>query len=153
MRRNNADDYYYFNEEYFTYLRDSFKDNAMIFYAMLENEPISGAIFLFNEKSMHYHLAGTYWGNRNLAAGNLLVYEAAIWACKREITRMHLGGGLAENDSLFDFKAQFNKNGRLPFYIGRTIFDRPAYDFLLYKRKELDPEFDVNNGYMIQYRR
>ena len=153
MRWNNADYYYYFNEEYFTYLKDSLKDNATIFYAMSENKPVSGAVFLFNEKSMHYHLAGTYWENRNLAAGNLLLYEAAIWACKRGITRMHLGGGLSENDSLFAFKAQFNRNGRLPFYIGRTIFSSSAYDFLLKKREELDPGFNIHNSYMIKYRR
>ncbi len=153
MRRNNADDYYFFNEKYFSYLKDSLKDYATIFYAMAEDKPVSGAIFLFNEKNMHYHLAGTYRENRNLAAGNLLIYETAVWACKNGITRLHLGGGLTENDGLFGFKAQFNKNGRLPFYIGRTIFNSSAYNFLLRKRKELDPDFDVNSGYLIQYRR
>jgi len=153
MHRNSADDYYLFSEKYFACLRDSLKDNATIFYAMLENKPVSGAIFLFNEKTMHYHLAGTNWEYRKLAASNLLLYEAAIWACKSGITRLHLGGGLSENDSLFGFKKQFNRSGRLSFYIGRTIFNRTAYDCLLQIRKQLDPEFDINNGFMIQYRR
>lgn len=153
MRQNNADDYYFFGEKYFAYLRDSLKENATILYAMLENQPVSGAIFLFKEKTMHYHLAGTHREYRSLAAGNLLLYEAAIWANKNGITRLHLGGGLSENDSLFSFKKQFNKNGRLPFYIGRTIFDRSAYDFLLRTRKQLDESLDMNNGFLIQYRR
>jgi hypothetical protein len=64
-----------------------------------------------------------------------------------------LGGGLSENDSLFGFKKQFNKNGRLPFYVGRTIFIRSVYDYLLGVRKQLDAEFDPNNDFLIQYRR
>lgn len=153
MCQNSADDYYFFCEKYFDCLRDSLKDNATIFYAMLENKPVSGAIFLFNEKTMHYHLAGTLMDYRNFGASNLLLYEAAIWAVKKGITRLHIGGGLSENDSLFGFKKQFNRNGRLQFYIGRTIFDRTAYDFLLRTRKRLNESFDMNNGYMIQYRR
>ena len=153
MRQLDADDYYYFSEQYFEYISGAFKDNAAVFYAMLNNQPVGGAVFLFNEKVMHYHLAGMHQEYRKLAAGNLLLYEAAIWASKNGITRMHLGGGLKENDSLFGFKKQFNKNGRLPFYIGRTIFIRQVYDYLLHIRKQSDPEFDVNNRFLIQYRR
>lgn len=153
MQQHDADDYYYFNEKYFDFLRDTLKDNAAVFYTMLDNRPIGGAIFLFNEKIMHYHLAGMHREYRNLAAGNLLLYEAAIWAGKNGITQMHLGGGLNENDNIFGFKKQFNKNGRLPFYVGRTIFIRPAYDRLLHIRKQLDPKFDINNHFLIQYRR
>ena len=70
-----------------------------------------------------------------------MLYEAAVWACENGIALMHLGGGLSENDNLFGFKKQFNKNGRIPFYIGRTIFIKPAYDYLLQIRKQLEPEF------------
>jgi hypothetical protein len=152
MRQHNADDFYYFSEEYFEFMGNALKSNATIFYAMLDNRPISGAVFLFNDKIMHYHLAGMHREYRNLAAGNLLLYEAAGWAERNGITQMHLGGGLSENDSLFLFKKQFNKNGRLPFYVGRTIFIRSTYDWLLQVRKQLDPEFDVNNHFLIQYR-
>jgi lipid II:glycine glycyltransferase (peptidoglycan interpeptide bridge formation enzyme) len=153
MRQHDADDYYYFNEKYFDFISDALKDNASVFYAMLDNKPIGGAVFLFNENTMHYHLAGMHREYRNLAAGNLLLFEAAIWAGNHGITRMHLGGGLNENDSLFKFKKQFSKNGLLPFYVGRTIFIRSAYDRLLQIRKQLDPDFNADNHYMIQYRR
>ena len=153
LQHHNADHYYYFSEKYFDHLRESLQDNATIFYALLDSKPICGAIFLYNEKTMHYHLAGNHMEYRNLPAGNLLLYEAALWANKKGIVNLHLGGGLTQNDQLFGFKKQFNRNGRLPFYIGRTIFNRPAYDYLLWIRKQLDPEFDIDNDFMIQYRR
>ena len=67
--------------------------------------------------------------------------------------KLHLGGGTGVTDSLFNFKKQFNKNGHLPFWIGRTIFDRAAYDDLLDIRQKLNPDFDKNNEYYIQYRK
>lgn len=153
MRRHGADEYYYFREKYFDFLKSALKENAAIFYAMLDDRPVAGAVFLFHEKTMHYHLASVAQEYRSLAAGNLLLYEAAIWAAQNGIGRLHLGGGLNANDSLFAFKKQFNKSGRLPFYIGRTVFCKQTYDWLLQIRKRLDPEFDVNNPYFIQYRR
>ncbi len=153
MRQHDADDYYYFQEEYFVFIKDALEENAAIFYAMLDDKPVAGAVFLFNEETMHYHLASVVQKYRHLAVGNLLVYEAAIWAAQNGVGRLHLGGGLKENDSLFGFKKQFNRYGRLPFYIGKIVFCSQTYDWLLRLRKQVDPEFDVNNPYLIQYRR
>lgn len=152
MRRRGADDYYCFSEDYFEFLSSSLRDNAVIFYAVLDDRTVGGAVFLLNEKNMHYHLAGMRGEYRSLAAGNLLLYEAAAWAGKRGITRLHLGGGMAENDSLFQFKKQFNKKGRCRFYIGRTIFDQTAYHKLLDIREKTSADFDRDNGFLIQYR-
>ena len=152
MKNNDADDYYIFKEEYFKDLV-SLKDNACIFYAMLDGKPISASIMYYNEKFMHYHLSGTHFEYRKYSPGNLLLYQAGVWASKRGISAFHLGGGMSPDDSLFGFKKQFNKNGRLPFYIGRTIFDEKAKEELLNYRKKADQNFDKENGFMISYRK
>lgn len=152
MNQHEADNYYYFNQQYFNFLQEHLKENSAVFYAMLDDKPVSGGVFLFNEKTMHYHLSGMKKEYRKFAPGNLLIYQAAVWACKRGITKLHLGGGLKANDNLFGFKKQFNKNGRTPFYIGRTIFIKSAYDDLLKIRKQSDSHFDLNNDFLIQYR-
>ena len=152
MKKNNAEEYYTFHEDYFEFLK-SMKENACIFYAIYEGKPISGAIMYFNDRFMHYHLSGTHTDYRKYSPGNLLLYEAACWASKNGIKMLHLGGGILPDDSLFGFKKQFNKNGRLPFYIGRTIFDKKIYCELLKIRKSLDDSFDENNNFMIQYRK
>lgn len=152
MRRNHASDYYNFSNSYFDYLC-SMRDNIQIFYAMYENRTISAAIFFYNDRFMHYHLSGSDYNFRKLAPNNLLLYEAACWAAKRKILMLHLGGGMATKDSLFEFKKKFNKKGEVPFFVGRTIFCPDRYGYLLKMRHIADKDFNEDNDYMIQYRR
>ena len=151
MIKNQADEYYLFDRRYFE-MQKKLTDYACIFYALYKGRIIAGAIMYYNDRFMHYHLAGTCSEYRQYSPGNLLLYEAACWAGEKGIKRFHLGGGMSPDDSLFGFKKQFNKHGRLPFWIGRTIFDTPAYDMLLDLRIQKDPAFDRNNTRMIQYR-
>lgn len=152
MLKDDADDYYTFREDYFE-AQEMLKGNAYIFYAVQEDKPIAGSIMYFNDKFIHYHLAGTHTEYRKFSPSNLLLYEVACWASERGIQKFHLGGGMEPDDSLFGFKKQFNKKGRLPFVVGRTIFDRKIYDELLMIRKQIDSDFDMENGRLIQYRR
>ena len=151
MDKDNASDYYYFKEDYFKQ-QINLKDNACFFYAMKDDKPIAAAIMYYNDKYMHYHLAGTHTEYRKYCPSNMLLYEAACWASEKGIKRFHLGGGIVEDDNLFGFKKQFNKNDRLSFYIGRTIFEEDIYNKLMKIREESDSSFNVNNNRMIQYR-
>ena len=153
MRRHDAPETYLFDETYFEFLKNAFRDNAMILYAALGDKEISGAVFLHAQDNLHYHLSGTHFEYRNLAPGNLLLCEAAYWANRHGMSLLHLGGGLSENDTLFGFKKQFSKNGRRRFYVGRTIFDPAAYTMLLDIREKTEGSFDRNNDFLIQYRR
>jgi hypothetical protein len=101
---------------------------------------------------MHYHLSANLAEYRTFAPTNLLLYEAANWGRENGLKALHLGGGLGVEDSLFHFKKQFNRQGRIGFCIGRNIFDREAYDKLLQLRKQGCSDFDVENSYYIQYR-
>ena len=152
MKRNEADSYYLFSESYFRAQMD-LADYACIFYAIREEIPIAGSIMYYNHQFMHYHLSGACTEYRRYAPSNLLLYEAGCWASERGIRKLHLGGGMSADDSLFGFKKQFNKNGKLPFAIGRTIFDAEAYAELMKLRKAIDPSFDEENSRMIQYRK
>lgn len=152
MKKNQASDYYFFEEDYFSYLKQM-KEEACIFYAMYEGKPISAAIMFYNDKYMHYHLSGSDIEYRNLASSNLLLYEAAVWASEKGIEKFHLGGGMYPDDSLFGFKKQFNRNDRTKFVVGRTIFMTEKYNELMSIRKELDEQFDMYNSNLIQYRR
>jgi hypothetical protein len=152
MQKNQADEYYLFSENYFASLM-AMHDHACIFYAMMNSKPIAGAIMLYNDMYMHYHLAGTHGEYRQYGPSNLLLYEAGCWASEHGIKKFHLGGGMSPDDSLFLFKKKFNRNGHLPFVVGRTIFDPDTYDMLRLRRKEIDPTFDEENTFMIQYRR
>ena len=151
MLKDKASDYYTFKEAYFE-SQFALVDNACIFYAMLEGEPIAGSIMYYNDRYLHYHLAGTHTEYRRYSPSNLMLYEASCWASKKGIKQFHLGGGMQPDDNLFGFKKQFNKYGRLPFVVGRTILNDSKYRDLLALRKSLDSEFDTENSRMIQYR-
>ncbi|MCD7815748.1 MAG: GNAT family N-acetyltransferase, partial [Bacteroides sp.] len=151
MRKNHAEEYYYFQEPYFESL-EMMADNACYFYAEREGRVIGGSIMLYNDNFMHYHLSGTYTDFKKYSPGNLLLHEAACWACERGIHKFHLGGGMRQDDSLFGFKKQFNKIGRVSFVVGRTVFDEDGYGRLMALRKSMDSSFDEDNKFMIQYR-
>ena len=153
MQMHEADEYYTFGRDYFEYLIEHMYENINFFYALYENQVISASMFLFNKEIMHYHLSGTEPEFRNLAAANLLLYEAAKWAAKEGIPRFHLGGGMSRGDSLFGFKKQFNKTGQLPFVIGKTVFMPERYEELLDIRVRNEEAFDRNNVFFIQYRK
>lgn len=153
MDNHDAENYFYFEKEYFEYLKKSLSENIIFFYSKFEEKIIGSAIFLYNNNSMHYHLSGTLFEYRRLASTNLLIFEAANWANSHGINKLHLGGGLRDNDSLFGFKKQFNKKGYLDFTIGRMIFDTELYNDILMQREKIDEKFDKNNSFLIQYRR
>lgn len=152
MKQNQASPYYFFEQEYYDYLLKEMSNNTVYFYSYADGIIISAAIFFYNEKYMHYHLSGTLKEYRNKASMNLLLNKAALWASDHGIEYLHLGGGVGATDSLYIFKKQFNKNGKLPFYIGRSIFSQKAYCELLDIRNKIDPNFDINNSHFIQYR-
>jgi hypothetical protein len=153
MDRDNARDFYYFPESYYNFMKNNMSDESEYFYAYKDGEMIAASIFFYNKNSMHYHLSGSLTSSRTFAPTNLLLYSAANWGRDKGMKSLHLGGGVGIEDGLFHFKKQFNRNGRIGFYIGRNIFMPDRYQELLKKRQEINPEFDINNTYYIQYRK
>lgn len=152
MERHQAESYYYFEESYYQFLMTHMKKNTVFFYAEFQGQVVSASIFFYNDRYMHYHLSGTLPQHRNLAAANLLLDEAAKWAAGRGIKCLHLGGGVANEDSLYAFKKQFNRNGELDFCIGRSIFMPDAYQQLVALRRDNDKTFDDQRPFLIKYR-
>jgi len=152
MMRDKAEEYYYFNRDFYQSILKDLKYNSMIFYAIFEQKIISMAIILLGNKYMHYHLSASDIGYRSLAATNLLLYEAACWGCENGYTWFHLGGGLgSKEDNLYKFKKAFNKSSKTYFSIGKKIFDQEKYDKLLKLRFDNKEIGELN--YFPEYRR
>lgn len=153
MDRAHAAPYYYFEKSYYERLRTELEEESIFFYAQMKGDIVAAAIFLYNDRFMHYHLAGSKSTFRKFAPTNLLLYEAACWGAERGIKQLHLGGGNRGEDSLFAFKKRFHEEGRIPFYVGKNIFIPNAYQQLLTLRQSVEADFDPNNAYYIQYRK
>lgn len=152
MEMHQADDFYFFPKEYYEYLIRNFKDHLILFYAYLDDKVVGASLYLYDQKYMHFHLGGRDVHAPNVPFENLIMVEAAKWANEHGMQKLHLGGGLSEQDSLFGYKKKFNRAGMLPFYIGRSIFDEEKYAQLMRVRAETDSGFCEDNAFYIQYR-
>jgi hypothetical protein len=129
MERRNAKKMYYFPNKFYHLLFDMLKENASLFVARHEGETVSGSLFVGRDRFIHYFLSGTRLEARSLGATNLLLYEAVMWAKKQGYKIFDLGGGYAENDSLFQFKASFSKT-TADFFTYRKVHDESKYRIL-----------------------
>ena len=152
MLRDNADEYYFFDEIVFSNMFENLRDNATVFYAKKDGEIISAAIILHANGQLHYHLSGTNADYKKLASNNLLLYEVALWGNQNGYKTFHLGGGLGcATDGLYRFKKTFNRNEPNDFYIGRKVFNEQKYGDLLAIRN-LDPALKESSTYFPVYR-
>lgn len=153
MMADNAFSYYFFSELFYCSIIDNLSDNTEIFYALHDGEIIAMSIMLHCNKFMHYHLSGTKSQFRQLAPTNLLIYEAALWGCQNGLELFHLGGGVGSGeDSLFRFKAAFNRNSDFQFAIGQEIFNEEMYQQLVDWRKDNDISFNDASSFFPVYR-
>ena len=148
MDKVNADSYYYFGKEFYQSILEDLKYRALMFYAEYEGEKIAMSIILTGKKSIHYHLSASRREYQHLAPTNLILYEAACFACEQGYQTLHLGGGLGSHkDHLYSFKKQFNRGEDRVFSIGKKIYDKQVYDRLC-ELNEPDPE----SGFFPKYR-
>lgn len=153
MRGDNAEEYYFFGEEFYQSIANDLKGNYEIFYATHENKIISIAIMIFANVQMHYHLSGSLREYRSLAPSNLLLYKAALWGYEQGYKTFHLGGGVGSGeDPLYKFKAAFNRNSDYRFAIGKMIINEESYNSLVNIRSDLDPDFNSQSNYFPVYR-
>lgn len=152
MQRDHALDYYYFTREFYESINEDLKENHEIFYAVHDGKIISMAIMIYAGSCLNYHLSGSLTEFRNLAAGNLLLRDAAIWGYQNGFKTFHLGGGVgAGEDSLYKFKAAFNRNSDTEFALGRLILNEERYNQLVEIRKS-HTDFDENSKFFPLYR-
>lgn len=153
MSKDHAEEYYYFEDAFYESIHRDLHDNYEMFYAVYNGQIIAMSIVLFANKQMHYHLSGSVLEYRNLAPSNLLLYKAALWGCEQGFKTFHLGGGVGSGeDSLYKFKAAFNKNSDYQFSIGKQVFDQELYDVLVRMRKESDASFNDESQFFPLYR-
>ena len=132
MDKDNADKYYYFEEEFYESVLEDLPQNAQVFFAKKDDEVIAASIILFANHRMNYHLSGSLREYSNLAPTNLLLYNAALWGNANGYDTLYLGGGVGSGeDGLFKFKRAFYKGNLQHFFIGKKVFNEEAYKYLL----------------------
>ncbi|GIW21343.1 MAG: hypothetical protein KatS3mg068_0350 [Candidatus Sericytochromatia bacterium] len=129
MKKNNADEFYYFNNDYFNNL---FKLDFIKLFCVKDKQGdiTSSAIFLEDEKIVSYHLGAKNYNNNKTKYYDMYYLFHSIFDYYHSKDKLYclLGGGRtnAKDDSLLYFKSKFS-NLRLPFYIGGKIFNKEIY--------------------------
>lgn len=147
MNKLNADEFYYFSDEYYEELK---KVNPFMISIKKDKEILAAALFMEYEDYFHYHLSGSKAAFLNLAPNNLLLWSAVKIAKEMGYKKFHFGGGTSssEQDNLFKFKKSFS-SGRGYFYIGKRIHNQEIYTHLIDKWEE---KHQVKAKLLLQYR-
>ena len=136
MNRDNAENYYYFKQDFYDSILYDLQNNAEVYYAEYDNKVIASSIILKAGNKLSYHLSGSLKEYGSLAASNLLLYEVSKWGSQNGYKTFHLGGGVgSKEDNLYSFKKAFYKGDGYQYSIGRMIFDEERYNELVKIRK------------------
>lgn len=129
MDRNHADSFYYFNEQYFTQLLESFGERLLLVEVLYEGEVIGMELqFVYNDL-IHTHLSGTYEAFHHLSPVYIMQYATVLWAKENGISLIHGGGGRTNSpdDNLLRFKQQFARHTSFAFYSGQKVWNEEIY--------------------------
>ncbi|MCQ2387503.1 MAG: aminoacyltransferase [Clostridia bacterium] len=139
MDKDNAESYYYFEDEFYDSILNDLKDNATIFYAKYNDIIIASSIIIYANDKLNYHLSGSLKEYSHLAPSNLLLSEVAKWGSDNEFASFHLGGGVgSKEDGLLHFKKSFSKGPYTRYSIGKKIFNESKYNELVSKRNDIE---------------
>lgn len=141
MERLNAEEFYFFDENYYQSFLERFKGRAFLGTVRKDGELICAAIFMYSNKFGHYHLEGSNHAFSNMAANNLLLWKTAEEFHKLGVKEFHLGGGYnsSPDNSLLKFKKSFSNNMK-EFYIGKWVFNEEKYTELKNRWSDNNPD-------------
>ena len=141
MNENKAEEFYYFDKDYFYSLSKS--NGFNLFEVSLDGITINMCIILTSNRFAHYHLAARDF-NFTTVNGSFYLMEMIceyLQDNNSNLSYLHLGGGrtIFEDDKLLAFKSRFS-NLTYDFYIGGKIFIPTVYNQYSLLRSRLSPK-------------
>lgn len=149
-----AESFYFFPQSYYDEYKQTFKDNCLLCFAMLEGKIIAGSMFMFSDDYAHYHLSARDREYSRYAANNLILWYGIQKAKERGCKWLHLGGGTTgdDGDSLLKFKKEFSKT-LCEFWIGKRVHNQEVYNKIVEQWKTKYPEsYEHNHVRLLGYR-
>jgi serine/alanine adding enzyme len=142
MENLQASKYYFFNDKYFDNLIN-FKNNIFLASIKKDNLIIASCIIFKYKKYLHYHIGGSLLEYRNLRPNNFLHCNVTKYGIENKFSMYHLGGGLKDNDSLYEFK---NKIGDISFNynIYKNVLNKDVYNRIVSISPEDDGHFPIH---------
>lgn len=137
-RRDDADSYYFFTDDYFEGLVDSLGSQLHLFGAYLENKLVTACYVLGTDKILYHHLEGSFQGEEITEARKALFLKIAEWGAENSFSSFHMGsdykGDLQEAERIKQELANLEPD---LYYIGEKIHNAPVYEELI-SMEEMD---------------
>ncbi len=131
MKRNKADQFYFFSIDYFENLILGNPDSFSIAISYFEDKPVSVELIINNLGSVYAFLGGTDSTYFSIRPNDFLRVEIIKWAINKNKKYYILGGGMKDGDGLHKYKKSlFPKDEEVIFYTGRKIINQEIYDKL-----------------------
>lgn len=148
MHKVGAGGGYFFSSAYFDEMKNH--EHCVLLMAKKDGEAVAAAIFMMYGEYFHYHLSGSRQQALSLSPNNILLWEAIKYGKAKGCKRMHLGGGLRddESDTLFRFKSKYS-HSYADFYIGKRVHNAYIYRELI---KQWEHQTKKKAGILLQYR-
>ena len=154
MQDVGAEDFYFFPPAYYSDFQEMLKKNLTLCFAMYQDTPIAGSMFMFFGDYAHYHLSGRDRNYHKLAANNAVLWYAIKKAKEMGCKWFHFGGGTTgePSDPLLHFKRNFSKESG-EFWYGKRVHDPVVYDRIVDQWKACYPEsYQKNCVKLLGYR-
>lgn len=154
MTNLNAEDYYFFPQNYYDEYKVSFRDNSILYFAIFDGKVIAGSMFMFSPNYAHYHLSARDRAFSKYAANNLILWHGIQKAKERGCKWFHFGGGTTgeESDSLLLFKQNFSKT-KMDFWIGKRVHNQVIYNNIVDQWRNMHPDsYEHNHVKLLGYR-
>jgi hypothetical protein len=123
-----ADKFYYFEKNFYINLFKYIKENFFFSYAVLDNKIISCELILHNNFYAHSYLGASLIEYRHKCPNHILKSKTIQKLIDIKCKYYLIGGGLADNDGIYQYKKGFAPNGVYPSFIGKTIHDNTLYN-------------------------
>lgn len=125
MKRNNAEEFYYFDIDYFKDLSYYLGKKALFVFVLLDNNYISCELVLLGSITAYSFLGGTLSEYFNFRPNDFLKHNTICLLKNLGFHNFILGGG---DEGIFRYKKSFSKKGVIPFYIGKKIHNQVIYN-------------------------
>ena len=154
MYELNADKYYLFNNDYFYRIYKLGQNCFSVYKVFVNDMMIGGAVILFSDRFVHYHLSASSREFFKFAPNNILRYSVIKDLLGKRYNYLIFGGGRTSspNDSLLSFKKRFSKETAW-YYHATSILNQKAYDQICEIWEKDNPEKKEKfSSFVLKYR-
>ena len=143
MSRLNAQDGYFFGDEYFDGLAGLGESMKVSRVVAPSGDTVAASLLMTDDRIAHAHLSGAAPDARGVS--NLRLWDLVKWCAESDVTDMHMGGGIREGDSLSRFKQSFGGE-QVDFLVGRLVVNERVYRSLVGRQRDAGHGVDGQAG-------